>query len=99
MCAAVRKVRTRYNERERSGQRDGSVERTVCESKKVACEASRCAAAASVSFDGDGDGDGDGATEEKGRGAGDTSEGVAGALTRKKSRIRSASELICGRKG
>lgn len=73
VCAAVRKVRTRYNESMRSGQRDGSVERTVCVSKEVACEASRCAAAASVSFGGDGgvgagdgDGDGDDATEEEG---------------------------------
>jgi hypothetical protein len=70
VCAAVRKVRTRYNESVRSGQRDGSVERTVCGSKEVACEASRCAAAASVSFGGDGGagagvGDGDGATEEE----------------------------------
>lgn len=73
MCAAVRRVRTRYNESVRSGQRDGSVERTACGSKEVACEASRCAAAASVSFGGDvgvgvgdGNGDGDGATEEEG---------------------------------
>jgi len=80
VCAAVRKVRTKYNESVRSGQRDGSVERTVCGSKEVACEASRCAAAASVSFGGAGDGDGDGATEEDGCGIGDTSEGVAGAL-------------------
>jgi hypothetical protein len=63
-------VRTRYNESVRSGQRDGRAERTVCGSKKVACEASRCAAAASVSFGGDGgagvgDGDGDGGTEEE----------------------------------
>ena len=56
----------------RSGQRDGRVERTVCGSKEVACEASRCVAAASVSFGsdgdnggaGDGDGDGEGGTEE-----------------------------------
>ena len=84
MCAAVRKVRTRYNESVRSGQRDGSVERTVCGSKEAACEASRCAAADSVSFGGAGDGDGDGGTEEEGWGVGDTSEGLAGALTRKK---------------
>jgi hypothetical protein len=65
----VRKVRTRYKESVRSGQRDGSVERTVCGSKEVACEASRCAADASVSFGEDGGaaaGDGDGATEEEG---------------------------------
>lgn len=67
MCAAVRKVRTRYNESVRIGQRDGSVERTVCGSKEAACEASRCAAADSVSFGGDGgDGDGDGGMEEEG---------------------------------
>ena len=63
-------MRTRYNESVRSGQRDGSVERTACGSKEVACEASRCAAAASVSLGGDGDDDGvgvgggDGAKEE-----------------------------------
>jgi hypothetical protein len=90
VCAAVRKVRTRYNESVRSGQRDGSVERTVCGSKEAACEASRCAAADSVSFGGAGDGDG--GTEEEGWGVGDTSEGLAGALRRikKKSRKRSA---------
>jgi len=32
----------------RSGQRDGSVEKAVCGSKEVACEARRCAAAVSV---------------------------------------------------
>ena len=80
MCAAVRKVRTRYNESVRSGQRDGSVERTVCGSKEAACEASKSVAADSVSFGGDGDGDG-GTKEER-----DTSEGVTGALARKKGR-------------
>jgi hypothetical protein len=50
----------------RSGQRDGIVDRTVCGSKEVACEASRCVAAASVSFGGAGGGIGDGATEEEG---------------------------------
>ena len=62
-------MRTRYKESVRSGQLDGSVERTVCGSKEVACEASKCAADASVSFGGDagvGTGDGDGATEEEG---------------------------------
>jgi hypothetical protein len=49
----------------RSGQCGGSVERTVCGSKEVACEESSCAAAASVAFNGGG-GDGDGATEEGG---------------------------------
>jgi len=65
VCAVVRRARTRYSERVRSGQRGGSVERTVCGSKEDACEASRCAAAASVAFGG-GDGDGDGAMEEGG---------------------------------
>ncbi len=46
--AVVRRTRTRYNESVRSGQRDGSVERVVCGSKEVACEASKCAAAVSV---------------------------------------------------
>ena len=52
----------------RSGQCGGSVERTVCGSKEVACEASSCAAAASVAFNGGGGGgsDGDGSTEEGG---------------------------------
>jgi hypothetical protein len=48
VCAVVRRVRTRYSESVRSGQRDGSVERVVCGSKEVACEARRCAAAVSV---------------------------------------------------
>jgi len=69
MYAAVRKVRTRYNESVRSSQRDGSVKRTVCGSKEAACEASKCVAADSVSFGGDGDG---GTKEER-----ETSEGVA----------------------
>jgi hypothetical protein len=51
----VRKVRTRYKESVQSGQRDGSVKRTICGSKEVACEASRCAVDASVSFGGDGE--------------------------------------------
>jgi hypothetical protein len=83
VCAAVRKVRTRYNESVRRGQRDGSVERTVCGSKEVACEASRCAAAASSSFGGSGgSGDGNGSTKEEGCGVdvGDTSEGIEGSL-------------------
>jgi hypothetical protein len=56
----------------RSGQCGGSVERTVCGSKEVACEASSCAAAASVAFNGGGGSgsgsgsDGDGSTEEGG---------------------------------
>jgi len=55
----------------RSGQRDGIVERAVCGSKEVACEASKCAADVSVSVGGDGgggagDGASDGATEEEG---------------------------------
>ncbi len=63
--AAVRRVRTRYNESVRSGQCDGRGERTVCASKEVACEASRCAAADSLSFGGGDDdgGCGDGVTE------------------------------------
>jgi len=65
VCAAVRRARTRYSESVRSGQCGGIVERTVCGSKEVACEASRCAAAASVAFGGGGGG-GDGAKEEGG---------------------------------
>jgi hypothetical protein len=45
-------MRTRYSESVRTGQPGGSVERTVSESKEVACEASRCAAAASVAVGG-----------------------------------------------
>jgi hypothetical protein len=48
VCAAVRRVRTRYNESVRSGHRDGSVESADCGSKEVACEASRSAAVFSV---------------------------------------------------
>jgi hypothetical protein len=48
VCAVVRRTRTRYSESVRSGQRDGSVERVVCGSKEVACEASKCAVAVSV---------------------------------------------------
>jgi hypothetical protein len=59
VCAVVRRVRTRYNESVRSGQRGGSVERVVCGSKEVACEARRCAAAISVFVD---DGVGGGAS-------------------------------------
>ena len=92
MYAAVRKVRTRYNESVRSGQRDGSVERTVCGSKEAACEASKCVAAGSVSFDGDGDG---GTKEER-----ETSEGVADALARKKGGKGRHDDLnIYGREG
>jgi hypothetical protein len=63
---AARRVRTRYSESVRSGQCGGRVERTVCASKEVACEASRCAAADSSSFGcGDGGcGDGVGVTAE-----------------------------------
>lgn len=57
-CAVVRRVRMRYSESVRSGHRDGSVERVVCGSKEVACEARRCAAADSVTVGG---GDGGGA--------------------------------------
>lgn len=48
MCAAVRRVRTRYNESVPSGHRDGSVGRAVCESKEVSRGASRYPAAFSV---------------------------------------------------
>ena len=44
----------------RSGQRDGSVERAVCGSKEVACEASRCAAAVSAAVGGGSVGIGEG---------------------------------------
>jgi hypothetical protein len=49
----------------RSGQCGGTVERTVCESKEPACEASKCAAAASVAFFGGGGGGGDDSREER----------------------------------
>jgi len=73
----VRRTRTRYNESVRSGQRDGSVERVVCGSKEVACEASKRAAAVSVDV-GDGDcGGGGSVVVEGGRGGCGSSGRVA----------------------
>ena len=77
----MRRVRTRYSWSVRSGQRDGRVERAVCGSKEVACEARRRAAAVSAAVFGGGVGVGVGACDRNGSAAAGAEGGADGLDT------------------